>query len=311
MQVEALFNDFMVTIFGEYRRFLDPDDEYAFDPEEFTQASSGNTARYTDFLQHFRESQMFEAWRVERTELALRGFPSNNAFESQVSAPFPSCAWPVSTEISPCHAWSCQEILRAETARQVSTAVRKPKHKATGEGGEFQVGYGTKGGIVRVEDDGVKGGWAEVWFDVDGDYLKVYHVDSDTRRPAGSPIAAIPCEFTSVSDPKSFREDAPNAFRIDVDVRAAPTPVWPLRPPPSFLASDHRHTYWHVVFCEPHEEIRVHTWHASYRAGASRCLRAPGGAGELDQDTQRLGAEAGGAAQELEAALVPAAAGRA
>jgi hypothetical protein len=48
----------------------------------------------------------------------FRWFGHTRAILAAVSAPFPSFARPVLTDISLCHACSCQEMLRAETARQ-------------------------------------------------------------------------------------------------------------------------------------------------------------------------------------------------
>ena len=63
-------------------------------------------------------------------------------------------------------------------------------------------------------------GWATLWLDLDGDTIKLYDVDDTDgagQRKVGSPQCIIPCEYTKTSDPKSSRDDAPDAFRIDVE----------------------------------------------------------------------------------------------
>jgi hypothetical protein len=75
----------------------------------------------------YRELEIYLAERG-RTEVAAEVFASLGAWEAGapggggggggVSAPVPACARPVPTEIYPCRACSCQEILRADTARQ-------------------------------------------------------------------------------------------------------------------------------------------------------------------------------------------------
>jgi hypothetical protein len=75
----------------------------------------------------YRELEIYLAERG-RTEVAAEVFASLGAWEAGapggggggggVSAPVPACARHVSTEIYPCRACSCQEILRADTARQ-------------------------------------------------------------------------------------------------------------------------------------------------------------------------------------------------
>ena len=55
---------------------------------------------------------------------------------------------------------------------------------------------------------------------MDGDTIKLYDVDDTDgagQRKVGSPQCIIPCEYTKTSDPKSSRDDAPDAFRIDVE----------------------------------------------------------------------------------------------
>ena len=136
--IEDAFNGFMLSIFGEYRRFLDPNKDWEMDIDAYTKLDAAN--KHGQFLTEFRESQMFEAWCTERTELAQRKFPSSNKFESQVST-----------------------IVRKKEP-QAEGAAKLPRATSTGSGSaasdageEFAVGYGSKAGVVRVEDDRIKG----------------------------------------------------------------------------------------------------------------------------------------------------------
>ena len=197
--IEEAFNQFMLSIFGQYRRFLDPTNNWEFDIEAYTDPST----KHGPFLNAFRESQMFEAWCNERSELARRKFPSANKFESQVST-----------------------IVRkgGEAKRREKSQESRPEElpvEATPVGGgeepeeAYAVGYGSKGSVVRVEDKRIKGGWATLWLELDGDTISWF--DEDEGKPVGKPLAVIPCEYTKTSNPKSAREDAPFAFRIDVE----------------------------------------------------------------------------------------------
>ena len=136
--IEDAFNGFMLSIFGEYRRFLDPNKDWEMDIDAYTKLDAAN--KHGQFLTEFRESQMFEAWCTERTDLAQRKFPSSNKFESQVST-----------------------IVRKKEP-QAEGAAKLPRATSTGSGSaasdageEFAVGYGSKAGVVRVEDDRIKG----------------------------------------------------------------------------------------------------------------------------------------------------------
>eukprot|EP01052_Picozoa_sp_SAG31_P007431 SAG31_NODE_354_length_17223_cov_18.708771_17_plen_345_part_00 len=213
LEVRAAFNEFMLSVFGNYRRFLDPDDDFEFDVEGFTSADPKTSA----FLQLFRGSQMFEAWCRERTALAQKNFSCHNQFESRVSTK------------------------------------RRKKGGGDEEEEELEVGYGSKSAKVRLEEEDSVGVWVDRWFELDGDFLKIFKIDPSTGKPMAadlqggedgassgaaetgepsgsarvgedrtgqcrqSPTAVIPCEFTTTSDPKTTRDDAPFAFRIDVD----------------------------------------------------------------------------------------------
>lgn len=199
--IEEAFNQFMLSIFGQYRRFLDPTNNWEFDIEAYTDPST----KHGPFLNAFRESQMFEAWCNERSELARKRFPSNNKFESQVSTIVRKGA----------EAKRREESQEKHLAEVPVDAPPKVAAGAVDPDEAYGVGYGSKGGVVRVEDNRIKGGWASLWLELDGDTISWFDVDEGKR--VGKPLAVIPCEYTKTSNPKSAREDAPFAFRIDVE----------------------------------------------------------------------------------------------
>ena len=231
--IEDAFNQFMLSIFGNYRRFLDPNDDWEFDIDGYTEASPSN--KYGVFLEGFRESQMFEAWCTERSELARRKFPSANKFESQVSTIVrktdpkrPVSASPGRKVSSSVDGGGSGDggggggpavASQSMPAKLESAGLRTshiPSREVEGESDEYAVGYGSNAAVVEVEDKRIKGGWAKLWLDLDGDCVRFFDVDEDGRH-FGEPLAVIPCEYTKTSNPKSAREDAPHAFRIDVE----------------------------------------------------------------------------------------------
>lgn len=178
--IEEAFNEFMLSIFGQYRRFLDPTNDWEFDVEAYTDPST----KHGPFLNAFRESQMFEAWCNERSELARKKFPSANKFESQVSTIVRKGG----------------ETKRREDSKESHPVERpveatvKPAAGAPEPSEEYAVGYGSKGAVVRVEDKRIQGGWATLWLELDGDTISWFDVDEGKR--VGQPLAVIPCENT-------------------------------------------------------------------------------------------------------------------
>jgi hypothetical protein len=231
--IEEAFIQFMLSIFGQYRRFLDPTNDWEFDVEAYTDPST----KHGVFLEAFRESQMFEAWCSERSELARKKFPSANKFESQVSTIVrkggeskrggsgQAAASPTKASKAGQPAEGGLAAATATTAAAAAAAPKQPASAAGGGGGateaaeeeEYAVGYGSKATVVRVEDKRIKGGWATLWLELDGDTIRWFDVEEDGSKPVGQPLAVIPCEYTKTSNPKSAREDAPHAFRIDVE----------------------------------------------------------------------------------------------
>lgn len=67
--ISEAFIDFMVSIFGNYRNFIDT--EFEFNVEDFTAATERSESTQA-FLQKFRGSQMFELWARERAALVSR-----------------------------------------------------------------------------------------------------------------------------------------------------------------------------------------------------------------------------------------------
>lgn len=227
--IEDAFNQFMLSIFGNYRRYLDPNDDWEFDIDAYTEIGPSN--KYGVFLEAFRESQMFEAWCTERSELARRKFPSSNKFEDHVSnivkkvdPKRPVSASPARKASSSADSGGNRDTMKntAAVASQSTPAPAKLERVASGGAssaeaeGAYAVGYGSNAAVVEVEDKRIKGGWAKLWLDLDGDCIRFYDVDEDGKF-FGQPLAVIPCEYTKTSNPKSAREDAPHAFRIDVE----------------------------------------------------------------------------------------------
>jgi hypothetical protein len=88
----------------------------------------------------------------------LCGVASERSEGALVSAPFPSFARPVLTDISLCRACSCQEILRAETARQAQlreavALVRDPANLLVSRG----KGAGTTDAAVLIAGSSTEG----------------------------------------------------------------------------------------------------------------------------------------------------------
>lgn len=110
-----------------------------------------------------------------------------------------------------------------ERARRRSVEVFSPKgvglleEAGATEGGEpagepvepEPVELPKKEGMVRVQEGK---GWKDMLFCVEEGGLAIY-----AGQDKGTALAAMPCELCLCSDPKSTRDDAPFAFRIDVD----------------------------------------------------------------------------------------------
>jgi hypothetical protein len=76
---------------------------------------------------------------------------------------------------------------------------------------EDMVEYIDKVGPLRVQNPSGKG-WLDRWFVAEGGTISIYADDSRAELLAG-----FPCELCTCTEPKSKRDDAPAAFRIDVD----------------------------------------------------------------------------------------------
>jgi Ca2+-binding EF-hand superfamily protein len=75
--VSDSFLDFMISVFGKYRDFIDND--FEFDVEDFTEAENRSESTRS-FLQIFRGSQMFELWARERAALMSRKATDGDKF---------------------------------------------------------------------------------------------------------------------------------------------------------------------------------------------------------------------------------------